>query len=49
MAATLAPSVVSLTLVSGTDILIGVLERLCFGEKDLCDVDAAHAKLAHDF
>ncbi len=47
MAATLVTSVVCMSMLSGTDLLVGVLERLCFGEKNLCDGDAAHAKLAH--
>ncbi len=49
MAATLAPILLCMSMLSGTDILVGVLERLCFGEKKLCAVDAAHAKLAHGF
>lgn len=45
LAAPLAPIVTVMSMLSGTDILVGMLERLCVA-KNICGVDAAHAKLA---
>ena len=50
LAAAVAVFVISISMLRGTDILVSMLERLCFefGVKNLSGVDAAYAKLAHD-
>lgn len=47
LSAPLAPIVIFMSMLSGTDILVGMLKLLCFGAKNVCDVDATHAKLAY--